>query len=605
MRKLQFVWEYVRPYRYQFVLILLDVACYSLFMLAAPLIISWMVDNIIQGIPFTDPIIAQIVDLLGGMEVLRSHLWIGSLFVVGSYFMVAFAINRRSLHAGNVAETLALNVRNRMYDHLQKLPFAYHKRKDSGDLLQRSTSDIETIRRFLATQLSEMLYAILNVTLASIILFSRNARLAFLSVILVPFILLASYVFFSKVKTIFLECDLAESDMTTVLQENLNAMRVVKAFHQEKREIEKFERANDAYRNKYFDLMHALALFWSITDFLGQMQILLMIVCGIFMAMHGELTVGTFFVFLMYESTIVWPLRQLGRILSDLGKVSVSITRIEEVLTEEAEDLEHGLRPEINGDICFSHVSFRYEDGVDHTLQDVSFTIHDGERIAIMGPTGSGKSSLVHLLSGIYDYDEGSITINGVELRDIAKTWLRHHVQIVLQEPFLFSKTIYENIHLANHHSMQEDVIKAARMSCIHNDIESFDQGYETMVGEKGVTLSGGQKQRVAIARTLLAKSPIVIFDDSLSALDMKTDAMIQEELNHMDYAMTMLMITHRVASAKHADRILVLDHGRLVQEGTHEELIAQDGLYQKIYEIQKEGGKANGTKSDEGTGIS
>ena len=266
--------------------------------------------------------------------------------------------------------------------------------------------------------------------------------------------------------------------------------------------------------------------------------------------------------------------------------------------------MERGLRPKISGNIRFDHVSFRYEDGSEHTLHDLSFELHEGERIAIMGPTGSGKSSLVHLLSGIYDYDEGSITINGVELRDIAKSWLRRHVQIVLQEPFLFSKTIYENIHLADHHSMKEDVVEAARMSCIHNDIEEFDQGYETMVGEKGVTLSGGQKQRVAIARSLLARSPIIVFDDSLSALDMKTDAMIQEALQDIAYPMTMLMITHRVASAQNADRILVLEHGRLVQAGTHEELIAQKGLYKRIYDIQKEGGEAYGTAHHEGTGV-
>lgn len=604
MKKIRFVWRYVRPYRYQFVLILLDVAIYSLFMLAAPLIISWMIDNIIKGVPFENAFLQQLVDMAGGMQALQSHLWIGSVLVVVSYLMVAFAINRRSMHAGNVAETLALNVRNDLYDHLQKLPFSYHKSRDSGDLIQRSTSDIETVRRFLANQFSEMLFAMLNVTLAALILFSRSVKLTLVSIALIPLILIASYVFFSKAKKIFLECDLAESSMTTVLQENLNAMRVVKAFHQEQHEIDKFEEANDAYRKKYFDLMHALALFWSGTDFLGQMQILVMIIFGIGMALQGELSVGTFFVFLMYESTIVWPLRQLGRILSDLGKVSVSITRIEEVLNEEAEDLESGLRPDISGNIRFDHVSFRYEDGSRHTLHDLSFTIHEGERIAIMGPTGSGKSSLVHLLSGIYDYDQGSITINGVELRNIAKSWLRRHVQIVLQEPFLFSKTIYENIHLSDHHAMKEDVVEAARMSCIHNDIEDFDQGYETMVGEKGVTLSGGQKQRVAIARSLLAKSPIMVFDDSLSALDMKTDAMIQEALQDIRYSMTMLMITHRVASAQNADRILVLEHGRLVQEGTHEELIKQDGLYRRIYEIQKEGGEAYGTAHHEGTGV-
>jgi ATP-binding cassette subfamily B protein len=252
-----------------------------------------------------------------------------------------------------------------------------------------------------------MIYAVMIVAIAISILFSRNVKLTIISICLLPFIMLASFIFFRKAKKIFLECDLAESSMTSVLQENLNAMRVVKAFHQEEKEIEKFETFNEAYRKKYFDLMHALGIFWSGTDFLGLCQYLIMMISGVYMALEGELTTGTFFIFLMYESMIIWPIRQLGRILADMGKVSVSIKRIKEVLEEPCEELEKGLCPEIKGDIVFDHVNFRYADDPRMVLKDISFHIPAGTKVAIMGPTGSGKSSLVHLLTGIYDYPSG------------------------------------------------------------------------------------------------------------------------------------------------------------------------------------------------------
>ncbi len=596
MKNINFIWNYIKPYRYQLLLIILDVAVYAFFMLAAPLLISWTVDNIIQGVPFDHPLMNQLVNTLGGYDFLRNNLWIGSLAIIIAYLFVGAAINRRFLHTGNIAETFAQNVRNTMYDHLQKLPFAYHKSKDSGDLIQRSTSDIETIRRFLANQLSEMLYAIINVTIAISILLSRNVKLTLISIILIPFILLASYIFFTKAKKIFLNCDLAESKMTTVLQEDLNGMRVVKAFHQEQKEIDRFDHYNTEYRNEAFHLSKVLAIFWGSTDFLGQIQILIMIIAGILMALNNEITLGTFFIFLMYESTIVWPLRQLGRILSDFGKLSVAVNRIQEVLNEPCEDLTSGLTPEIKGHIVFDHVSFAYPDGSEHALHDISFEIKEHERLAIMGPTGSGKSTLKHLLSGIYPYTQGTIKNDGVEQTDISLHWLRKHVQIVLQEPFLFSKSIEENIHLSAPSASSQAVIDAAQMASIHDDIMKFDAGYDTAVGEKGVTLSGGQKQRVAIARSLLAHSPILIFDDSLSALDMKTDQQIQQALKEIEDPMTMLMITHRVSSASTADHILVLENGHITQYGTHEELIVQEGLYRRIYEIQKEGSERNGT---------
>lgn len=590
MDKMRFLLHYARPQEKKLFTIFLWVLLYASFMLASPLIISFFVDNVVNGLEITSPWLLKLADFCGGVDYLRENLWMGAVWIFITYLIIAIALYRRGVDCGVLGETLAKNLRDTMYDHLQKLPFSYHKMKDSGDLIQRSTSDIEQVRRFLGSQVAEMMYAVLIVCVAGVILYNINAKLMLVSVIMMPFLVLASLIFFTKAKKIFLSCDEAEGEMTSVLQENLNATRVVKAFQRENFEIEKFEAVNDKFRQKLYELMHALAIFWGSTDFLCMSQILIMIIFGLHMANAGELTAGNFFVFLTYEGMIIWPMRQLGRILADMGKVSVALNRIREVLDEPCEDLDVGLTPKVFGNIRFDHVSFKYEDGEEHTLHDISFEINAKQRVAIMGPTGSGKSSLVHLLTRIYDYDSGSITIDGVELRDISKRWIRQQISIVLQEPFLFSKTIHDNIALAHRDVDPCEVVRAAKIASIHDVIENFDQGYDTAVGEKGVTLSGGQKQRIAIARTIMNDSPVVIFDDSLSALDTKTDAHIQDALHQMEHEMTMLIITHRVSSARSADKIIVLEEGRIAQMGTHDELIAQPGLYQKINAIQQEG---------------
>lgn len=594
MDKLKFVLKYSHPQHKKLILIFFCVLTYAGFLLIAPLIIQFFVDNVINGDVISATWMRSAVEILGGIDYLRNNLWIGAIWIILTYLIITIALYIRGVACGILGETFAKNLRDDIYDHLQKLPFSYHKSKDSGDLIQRSTSDIEQVRRFLGTQVSEMMNAILTVSMASIILYNINAELMLVSVAVLPLLVLTSLLFFTKAKKIFLVCDEAEGEMTSVLQENLNATRVVKAFQRENFEIEKFERVNEKFRQKLFDLMHALAIFWSSTDLLCMTQILVMIIVGMFAASRGELSAGNFFVFLTYEGMIIWPMRQLGRILADMGKVSVAIKRIQEVLYEPCEDLVRGEHPSIKGNIVFEHVNFKYDDGDEPTLHDISFEIKANERVAIMGPTGSGKSSLVHLLTRIYDYNSGSIRIDGVELRDIAKDWIRSNVSIVLQEPFLFSKTIHDNIALAKRDAVAYEVERAAKIASIHDVILDFDQGYDTAVGEKGVTLSGGQKQRIAIARTLINHAPIVIFDDSLSALDTKTDANIQNALDQLEYDMTMLIITHRVASAMNADRIIMIDDGRIVQIGTHEELVHEEGLYQKIYHIQQEGSDEN-----------
>jgi ATP-binding cassette subfamily B protein len=307
---------------------------------------------------------------------------------------------------------------------------------------------------------------------------------------------------------------------------------------------------------------------------------------GAMWASQGALSLGTLVVFLAYVQLLLWPIRQMGKILTDMGKTMVALERIQHVLAQPVEtDEEYLSRPEIRGNLEFRNVSFAYETGKP-VLQDISFQVQQGQTVAILGPTGSGKTSLVHLLARLYDYQGGSIRVDGVELKDIDKKWVRQHVGLVLQEPFLFSRTIKENISLPKKHAPEAEIVEAAKTAAVHEVIMNFEQGYETPVGEKGVTLSGGQKQRVAIAQTLIKSSPILVFDDSLSAVDTETDAAIRRALRTRNHATT-FMISHRITTLAEADVILVLDDGKLVQTGSHNDLIRQEGLYRKIWAIQ------------------
>ncbi len=592
MKELKFIMKYLHGKKHLFIIMFICVFVYSLSLLLSPLIVSYVLDNVINGLPINDPITQIIDQLLGGATYVRNNLWTAALAVIVIYSMIAFSVYLKGLCTGIISELFSKNLRDDVYDHLQKLTFTYHKSKDSGDLIQRSTSDIDQIRRALASQVSEMFYCIFTSIIALSILVSINVQLTLISFFVLPILFLSSYMFFKKSKKIFLECDLAESKLTTIIQENLGGVRVVKAFNSEQEEIIKFELANNKYKAKVFNLMQAMAIFWSTTDVLALGQILIMIVAGIGFVHDGSISVGQYFVFLSYVSFVIWPLRQLGRILADMGKLSVSIQRIDEILCEPAEDLEIGKTPTIKGSIIFSNVSFTYDKDTKPTLEDINFNIKAKQSIAIMGPTGSGKSSLVNLLSRLYEY-EGNILIDDTPLNEIAKGWARKNIGIVLQEPFLFSKTIYDNLALTKKDAKKDSIYDAAKIASIHDVIEGFNEGYETEVGEKGVTLSGGQKQRIAIARTLVNECPILIFDDSLSALDSKTDAQIQHSLKRMKNKATMLIVTHRVNSAIHADQIIVLDKGRIAQQGNHATLVKEEGLYKQIYELQM-GGDVN-----------
>lgn len=547
-----------------------------------PLLLSEIVDSILGSEPFTMPdFLMNPINALGGRDFLRQNLWIPALALILMNVVNGVFTFIKGRSSAIASENIARKLRNDLYRHLQHLPFAYHVKAQAGELIQRCTSDVDTIRRFLAVQVMEVVNTVLMVVIAMSILLPRSVPITLYSLILVPPLFCFATWFFKMVHKSFEVADEADGVLNAVLQENLSGVRVVRAFGQQEREVEKFDRVNNDLRKKNLRLNELLAIYWGGGDAISMTQTLLTLVVCIIYACNGWITVGTLIVFTSTLGMLLFPIRQLGRTLSDAGKAMVSMKRVQAILHEEAEpDEPNALKPDLHGDIVFDHVSFAYPDDNVPVLRDVSFTIPAGKTAAVLGGTGSGKSTMMYLLQRLYTPTSGKITIGGVDIQQIDRKYLRAHVGLILQEPFLYSKSIRENVGITAPEQEAERIEHAA-------DIAKADKGWETVVGERGVTLSGGQKQRIAIARTLLKDNNILIFDDSLSAVDTETDAQIRAALRHEQKDVTTLIISHRVTTLSQADLILVLENGQITQQGTHAELCSQPGLYQRINSIQ------------------
>ena len=497
------------------------------------------------------------------------------------------------LNTAKASERSIKALRDELYSHIQKLPFSWHTAHQTGEIIQRCTSDVDVIRNFISAQMVEVFRISFLIIMTMGLMFSMNVKISLVAAVFVPIIMFYSYFFSAKISKRFMEADIAEGALSSTVQENLTGVRVVRAFGRERFEIDRFDEKNVAFSNLWIRLGHMMTAYWSTGDLIMAIQVLTVICVGTVSAVHGEITLGEFLAFVSYNATLSWPVRGLGKILAEMSKTGVSIDRVAYILDAEPEqDAPDALTPPMDGDIVFDHVTFGYENQKP-VLDDVSFTIPAGSTFAVLGGTGSGKTTLMHLLNRLYDLDEngGHITIGGVDINKISRAHLRKNIGIVLQEPFLFSRTIRENIGIACKDSskdkMMDYVRAAAHSACVDEAIEGFTNGYETVVGERGVTLSGGQKQRVAIARMLTQNSPVMILDDSLSAVDAETDAKIRHELKEKMGSATIILISHRITTLMQADRILVLDNGRVAEIGTHEELIAKPGIYQEIYQIQ------------------
>ena len=528
-----------------------------------------------------------ILNLVRGTSLQEQLASIALIYVIFMFIRVVVMFLRRMVNA-TFTERVAYNMRNTLYQKLQNLSFTYHSHAETGDLIQRCTTDVETYRAFVGEQLIEIFRLIFLIGFAIYQMLLMNVTMTLYAVMVTPIIFIITFFYFKYVKQIFKKVEEAEARMTTTLQESVSGIRVVKAFANEKYEIEKFEKHSEDYMKEDYKLLSLMAYFWGGTDFIIFIQYAVTMSIGLVMTVNGTISVGDFTAYLLYIGMIVWPLRQLGRIIGDFGKTTVALDRLDEIVLKDSEHLNDSVdTPDIFGDVEFRNVGFQFDDDNKPLLKNISFKVKKGESIAIVGKTGSGKSTLINLMVRLLDINSGSILFDGVDIKDINKKHLRKNVGIIMQEPFLYSRTVYDNIGIMDKNAPEDKVYKAASIAALHEDIVNFEGGYKTIVGERGVTLSGGQKQRVAIARMLLDSKPVLIFDDSLSAVDTETDIQIRKALNDYWQDTTVFLITHRITTAQSADKIIVLDKGNISEMGTHEELVKSGGIYSELWEIQ------------------
>lgn len=587
MKKVKLLLKWLKPYIPLFIVVAIFQIILPFTYSYVPQFIKYVFDYVLDSNPEAANTLPQfLLDFFNNYEGLKAVIIVASTLVLYQLFrgMLMFV---NGIFKGTLSENMALDMRRSLFSHIQDLSYSYHNSLDTGDFIQRCTSDIDTIKSFISANMPEIFYIFTSMIAGGIQMASININIMLVSLAGIPITVIMSIVFFKIIEKKFEEIEEYESDMTSCLEESVNGVRVVKAFAKEKYEIDKFDKKNDVFAMESYKLTKRMAIYWGFSDGFVALQYAATLGYCIYLAKSG-LSVGDLVVCISYISMLVYPIRNLGRIITNFGKATVAAKRVDEILVHETEYVHNGtLKPEIHGNIEFDNVWFKFEDSEKYLLNGLSFKVNKGESVAIIGKTGSGKSTIANLLVRMMEINDGKILIDGVDIKDIDKHYLREHIGIILQDPFLYQNTIYENIAIASNNPKETEVHKAARLAQIHDDIVSFDQGYDTLVGEKGVTLSGGQKQRVAISRMLLLDKEVLLFDDSLSAVDTKTDLDIRNALKEHNKELTSIIITHRITTAKECDKIIVIENGKVSAVGNHEELANIPGLYKDLWDIQ------------------
>lgn len=554
-----------------------------------PLVFRFIVDTVLNGVaPSLPGFLLKIYEQAGGRAFYLRNIWILGLIIIGIHGVEGAMGFFRGRWSSMVAETGSRKMRDTLYSHIQSLPFAYHATAETGDLVQRCTSDVDTVRRFINGQVYEIIRCVCLVVASIVFMLLLDPRMALISMASTPFIFLSALLYFRKQRDAAQKWDEAEGSLSTVLQESMTGIRVVKAFARQDHERSKFEEKNQVLKKCAAEFIRLMSNFWMYSDFICLLQIGITTVVGVVFVVDERITLGLMIVFVGYTEMLLYPLRGLARMLSDAGRMQISFGRLQEILKTAAEPSDEGLEElDATGQIKFENVSFAYRGNDRDILHDITFEANPGETIGVLGPTGSGKSTIMYLMQRLYDPSGGKILVDGKDITGISRKSMRQNVGFVLQEPFVFSRTIFDNIRMPRPEAQEEAVYEVSRTAAIHDDIQAFEEGYQTMVGERGVTLSGGQKQRVTIARTLIRECPILVFDDSLSAVDTETDSHIRAELAQRRNRATTFIISHRIATLSEADKILVVEDGRITQQGSHAALLAQEGLYKRVYDIQ------------------
>lgn len=586
MKEIKLFWKILKNNRLTYFLSMISTIFIQIFSGLTPIVIMITVDSIIGDKEYKYDILEKAVNLIGGRDFLRSHIYILAFVIVILTGISCVFIFLRNYYSNVACENLIYNLKEKMYNKFLNIDIRCLNDYSTGDLIQRSSSDIETVRKLFSAQLVNAFGSIATIILVIVVMSLINFKLAMISISLCIVISFLSYVFYGKIGKIFKETDEAESQLMVFIKEALFNIRVIKAFNREDYILKLFREKNEEFNITQNKFMRTFAKFRAVNDFLTFLQLAIILVVGGYETISGRMNFGDLIAFVIYINMIIWPIRQMGQLLSDMAKASVSISRIYEVLDLPEEDYEYGIRDvSFSEKIEFKNVSLVINDNT--VLDNISFVINAGESLGVIGSTGSGKSMIVYLLLGLFEATSGEILIDGINIKEINKRYLREKISAIMQESELFNMSILENVKITNDKIDDKSIFNATKVSSIHDEILNFSSKYETIVIDNGGNLSGGQKQRISIARGLLKPFEVLILDDSLSAVDMNTDLKINNALKSMDKKFTSIFISHRISTITNCDNIIVMDGGKIVESGKHNDLIMKNGIYSKINEIQ------------------